>query len=69
MYILIDDIEDKFCSDYAKWIGILAAKEQFVQKIIYLKYMEEAHQWKVKNKILDIEAELIILRDLLPQTD
>ena len=67
MYTIIEDIEDKLCSDYAEWIGILAAKEQFEQKIIYLKYMEEAHQWKVNNKILEIEAGLTILRDLFIQ--
>ena len=31
--------------------------------------MEEAHHWKVKDKMLVIEAELVGIRDLLPQTN
>ena len=31
--------------------------------------MEEAHQWKVKDKILEIESKLLTIRDLLPTTD
>ena len=69
LYTMIEDIEDKQCSDYAEWISILAAKEHHEQKIIYLNYMEEAHQWKVKDKILEIESELLTIRDLLPITD
>ena len=53
---MVEDIEDKQCSDYAEWIGILAVKEHLEQEISYLNYMEEAHQWKVKDKILEIES-------------
>ena len=31
--------------------------------------MEEAHQWKVKDKILEIESKLLSIQDLLPTTD
>ena len=31
--------------------------------------MEEVYQWQVKEKILENEAELVSLRDFLPQTD
>merc|ERR1711873_209464 len=62
-------IEDKQCSDYAEWIGILAIKEHLEQEISYLNYMEEAHQWKVKEKILEIESKLLTIWDLLPTTD
>ena len=31
--------------------------------------MEEVYYWKVKEKILENEAELVSLRELLPQTD
>ena len=69
LYTMIEDIEDKQCSDYAEWISILAAKEHHEQKIIFLNYMEEVHHWKVKDKILEIESELLTIRDLLPITD
>ena len=66
---MVEDIEDKQCSDYAEWIGILAVKEHLEQEISYLNYMEEARQWKVKDKILEIESKLLSIRDLLPTTD
>ena len=31
--------------------------------------MEEVHHWKVKDKILEIESELLTIRDFLPITD
>ena len=69
IYTMVEDIDDKQCSDYAEWIGILAVKEHLEQEISYLNYMEEAHQWKVKDKILEIESKLLSIRDLLPTTD
>ena len=69
IYTLLEDMEDKSCSDYAEWISILEAKEELEQKNKYLLYMEEVYQWQVKEKILENEAELVSLRELLPQTD
>ena len=36
LYTMIEDIEDKQCSEYAQWMRILASKEHHEQKIIYL---------------------------------
>merc|ERR1711867_192257 len=69
IHTMVEDIEDKQCSDYAEWIGILADKEHLEQEISYLNYMEEAHQWEVKDKILEIESKLLTIRGLSPTTD
>ena len=31
--------------------------------------MEQTHNWQVKETLLQIEADLIVLEDFLPQTD
>ena len=69
IYTMVEDIEDKQCPEYAEWIGILAIKEHLEHEISYLNYMEETYQWKVKDKILEIESNLLNIRDLLPSTD
>ena len=66
---MVEDMDDKHCPDYAEWIGILAIKEHLENEISYLNYMEENYQWKVKDKILEIESNLLNIRDLLPSTD
>ena len=43
-------------------------KEAFEQKK-YLFHMEQTHNWQVKETLLQIEADLIVLEDFLPKTD
>ena len=62
-------MEDKSCSDNAEWISIHDEKEELEQKNKYLLFIEEVYQWQVKERILENEAELVSLRDLLPQSD
>ena len=69
IHTLLEDIEDKSCSDYAEWISILEAKEELEQRNKYLLYMEEVYHWQVEEKMLENEAELVSLCDFLPETD
>ena len=68
-HTILEDIEDKSCSDYAEWISILKAKEDLEQKKQYLLYMEEVYHWQVKEKMLENEAELVSLCEFIQQTD
>ena len=48
--------------------GHFAKKEELEQKK-YLLSMERDYNWQIRDKLLTIEAELLVLNDLLPESN
>ena len=66
---ILDDIKDQNDPNVINWRNILLDKEAFEQKRKYLLYMEQTHNWQVKETLLQIEADLLVLVDFLPTTE
>ena len=61
-------VKDKSSSEFVNWMSILQAKEELEQKK-YLLYMEKNNEWKIRDKLLTVEAKLLVVGDILPQSD
>ena len=49
-------------------MDILQEKEELEQKK-YLLSMEKDYKWQIRDKLLNIEAELLVIRDFLPESN
>ena len=64
----MEDIKDQNNTNFVNWMDILQEKEELEQKK-YLLSMERDYNWQIRDKLLTIEAELLILNDLLPESN
>merc|ERR1712082_413110 len=66
---IIDDLKDQTDPIIVDWKNILFEKETLEHKKKYLLYMESSHSWPITETLKQIEADLLVLEDLLPKTD